>query len=316
MERMNKKTIRIFDAHCDTASALWETGGSLRKNCGHVDLSRAAEYGGYLQFFAIFTEFPDYHEKYLRILDYLKRQLAENADLVSFCKTGEDADLAAEQGKAAAFFTVEGAELLNCDIGELEKAQEAGLAAVNLTWNHANALAGSNAERPEQGLTDQGRDFVRCCERLGVLVDVSHLSDPGFWDVIEMAEKPMIASHSDSRALCAHPRNLTDKQFQALCGTGGVVGINLFSLFLGEKPTVRTAVDHMEHFLELGGERHLGLGADFDGCNALPEGISGIQSMDAVYEEMLRRNFSRETADNIFFGNFRRILSQIKRGSI
>lgn len=173
--------------------------------------------------------------------------MAANADLAAFCRTGAEAEAAFRSGRRAAFLSVEGAELLDCSLERLEEAHAMGVRAVNPTWNHVNALSGTNAEEPERGLTPQGRVFVRKMERLGMLVDVSHLSDPGFWDVAEELSGPFFASHSNARAVFSHPRNLTDEQFTAIIDHNGVVGLNLYANFLGERADLDTAIAHLEH---------------------------------------------------------------------
>jgi membrane dipeptidase len=135
---------------------------------------------------------------------------------------------------------------------------------------------------------------------------VSHLSERGFWDVMELAEKPVMASHSDARALKNHSRNLTDRQFTAIIENGGIAGLNLYAGFLGENPTVETALDHLEHFLDLGGAKHLCLGFDLDGCDTLPAGMGGIGDAYLVYDGLLRRNWSEAVAQDIFYHNLER----------
>ena len=174
--------------------------------------------------------------------------------------------------------------------------------AVNLTWNYANALSGSNADRPEEGLTEKGRAFVRRCRELGVLPDMSHISEKAFWDVYELGGV-MFASHSNSKSVYCHRRNLTDEQFAAISETGGVAGLNLYAEFLGENATCDTVIAHAERFLSLGGEKAVAIGADLDGCDALPEGISGIQDMEKLYEAFLKKNYSESLLRDIFFNN-------------
>ena len=206
---------------------------------------------------------------------------------------------------------MEGAELLDCSLERLEEAHAMGVRAVNPTWNHVNALSGTNAEEPERGLTPQGRAFVRKMERLGMLVDVSHLSDPGFWDVVEELSGPFFASHSNARAVFSHPRNLTDEQFTAIIDHNGVVGLNLYANFLGERADLDTAIAHLEHWLELGGERTVALGGDLDGCSSLPEGITGIQDLDRLWERLLQRNYSEALVRALFFENLMRVVSEV-----
>ena len=200
---------------------------------------------------------------------------------------------------------------LDAYLERLEEAHAMGVRAVNPTWNHVNALSGTNAEEPERGLTPQGRVFVRKMERLGMLVDVSHLSDPGFWDVAEELSGPFFASHSNARAVFSHPRNLTDEQFTAIIDHNGVVGLNLYANFLGERADLDTAIAHLEHWLELGGERTVALGGDLDGCSSLPEGITGIQDLDRLWERLLQRNYSEALVRALFFENLMRVVSEV-----
>ena len=205
----------------------------------------------------------------------------------------------------------QGGELLDCSLERLEEAWRLGVRAVNLTWNHANDLSGSNAEETDRGLSAQGRAFVDQMGRLGMLVDVSHLSDPGFWDVAERVDGPFLASHSNSRAVFSHPRSLTDAQFTAIIDHNGVAGLNLYARFLGERADVDTVVAHLEHWLELGGEQNVCLGGDLDGCSLLPEGIKGIQDLDRLWERLLQRNYSEALLRALFFENLMRVVSEV-----
>ena len=245
--------IPYFDAHCDT---IWRcmaasggdggaelppalrTGSGLLRNGGHVDLTRDALFARRGQFFALYDDvkrLPDgtAWRRCCQMHDWFTAQLAENSGRIALCRSGAEADAAVAAGKTAAFLSVEGADLLDCGIGQLQTAAGWGVRLVNMVWNHANVLSGSCADDPDRGLSPQGRDFLRELERLGVYADVSHLSDPGFWDVFRMTERPMVASHSDARALCPHRRNLTDDMFRAVRDTDGVVGLNLYRDFVG-----------------------------------------------------------------------------------
>ena len=295
---MERYAIDLFDGHCDAVFLRYLSGGGLRRNDGHVDLERMGKYRRCAQFFALFGEL-------------FEREMAANADLAAFCRTGAEAEAAFRSGRRAAFLSVEGAELLDCSLERLEEAHAMGVRAVNPTWNHVNALSGTNAEEPERGLTPQGRVFVRKMERLGMLVDVSHLSDPGFWDVAEELSGPFFASHSNARAVFSHPRNLTDEQFTAIIDHNGVVGLNLYANFLGERADLDTAIAHLEHWLELGGERTVALGGDLDGCSSLPEGITGIQDLDRLWERLLQRNYSEALVRALFFENLMRVVSEV-----
>lgn len=310
------ETIDLFDGHCDTISRCYERGGNVRENDGQMDLLRTRKYRRYAQFFAIFgdeTTTPGLPlwELYRREYAVFQRELLHNADLVEHCRTAAEAEAAFAAGKSAAFLSVEGAELLDCDLGRLEEAYQMGVRAVNLTWNHQNALSGTNAEASDQGLTEQGLAFVRRMNELGMLVDVSHLSDPGFWDVANLCKGPFLATHSNARAVFSHPRNLTDAQFTAIIEHHGAVGLNMFPAFLGEHANMDTVITHLEHFLALGGEQTVALGGDWDGISATPAGLRGIQDMDRLYERLLRQNYQETLVRDLFYNNLMRVVNEV-----
>lgn len=308
--------IDLFDAHCDTILRCYLQGGGFRRSPGHLDLERTRKFGHYAQFFACFGEPEDMPGRalwdvFLEEVALFHREIEANADLAAFCRTAQDAERARGAGRSAAFLSAEGAELLDCDLDKLRRAHELGVRAVNITWNHPNALSGTNAEEPQRGLSEQGRAFVQEMERLGMLVDVSHLSDPGFWDVMETVRGPVIATHSNSRAVFFDPRNLTDAQFTAIIEHHGVTGLNMYAGFLGEDPDVDTVIAHLEHFLALGGEENVALGGDWDGCTRLPRGFTGIHDMDKLYEALLRRNYREDLVRGVFYTNLMRVVSEV-----
>jgi len=304
--------IPLFDAHCDTISAIaLYSGGCLRENKLHVDLMRAGAYRPYAQFFALWAP-PDLIAQegnksvFCREYRVFQREMKINEDKIVHCRTMEEARRAAAAGKAAAFLSVEGAQLLGCSLQGLRTAWRLGVRAINLTWNRSNILSGAHDHEPERGLSHAGRLFVLEMQKLGILVDVSHLSERGFWDVMELAKRPVLASHSNARALKNHTRNLTDRQFTAIIETGGVAGINLYAGFLGNDPSVDEALDHIEYFLDLGGAKHICLGFDLDGCDTLPAGFRGIEDAYLLYDGLLRRNWNETVARDIFYHNLER----------
>ncbi len=296
----------VLDGHCDTASLLLHRGGSLAENEGHVDLARAARLDGYAQFFALFTAMRGGEGSQSELLERMYRnlmeQLAANPDRIRLCLSAAEVERAVEGGFAAALVSIEGAEGIDCDPGRLQHAWDLGVRMISLTWNHVNALAG--CQGTDVGLTEQGREFVRRAQRLGMLIDVSHLSDRGFWDLCDITEGPIVASHSNARAVCGHPRNLTDDMFRQIVQTGGTAGINLYGDFLteGETCTLEDVWRHAAHFLSLGGAKHLALGGDLDGCRRLPEPVTGVDGYRDVIGCLLAHGLSeRETADISFY---------------
>ena len=297
--------LALFDAHCDTLYEMRRQGQRFERNQLHIDLLRGRRYAPWAQFFAIFEY--DFAGQYGLFLETLR----ENDTHMQFCRTATDAKKAAEAGKMAAFLSVEGAEVLGCDPDRLTEARELGVRMVTLTWNHENALSGTHVEAVDQGLTELGRRFVRRCRDLGVIVDVSHISEPGFWDVAEELTGPFVASHSNAFALCPHSRNLTDGQFLAIVKAGGVAGLNLYGALIGERPDVAGTISHIEHFCGLGGERSVAIGADLDGCDSLPRGIAGIEDLEKLAEGLLRKNYAEALVHDIFYNNLFRVVDEV-----
>ncbi len=307
--------IPYFDGHCDTISRCERTGQPLRENDGQLDLARLGAYGKAAQVFAIFCDGAQppadgMFAECVRQRSLFARELEKNADVAAPCRTGDDVRRANAGGKLAALLSCEGAELLDCDPDKLDWAREAGIRAVNLTWNHANMLAGSNREEMERGLSDRGRAFVREAQRRGILIDVSHCSDAAFWDLMRLTERPVAATHSNARAVCAHPRNLTDEMFRAVAETGGVVGVNFYAYFVapdGNAP-MDALLRHFDHFLSLGGEKHLALGGDLDGCETLAGGLMGAQDLPLLWEALRRRGYGEALLADIFYNNWLRMI--------
>ena len=303
----------VFDLHCDTAQALlgedMNSAGSLRKNTLHIDLDRAKNLPGYCQCFACFTT-PMMEEwgkvspivVFERELATIQREVAANSDVISLAYSARQIEENRRKGKMSAVLTLEGTAGIGFDPELLEDLYAIGFRITSLGWNESNPLAGSHATG--EGLTDLGRTYVKKAQQVGMLMDVSHLSDRGFWDMMDITTAPILATHSNSRAVHDVSRNLTDDMFKAICATGGVAGLNLYADFLGPNASLDTACDHIFHFLELDPSgRHIALGGDLDGCETLPEGFGGVQSYPALAQRLLERGLSEETVMDIFWNN-------------
>ena len=324
--------ISYFDAHCDTLYRCLETGVGgeldygatreeqlayfaqskyLRQNGGHVDLQRGKKFARYGQVFALFGDgkYPPADGMWAlcnRIHDFFLQQMEENADLVRHCRNGAEIDNAVENGKIAALLSIEGADLIDCDPSKIETVAQWGVRLLNPVWNRANCLSGSHIAESERGLSEQGRGFIRELYRNHIYPDVSHLSDRGFWDLVEMGEGPIVASHSNARVLCPHSRNLTDDQFCAIRDSGGVVGINLYRNFVGDD-SMESLVAHVEHFLHMNGEKTVCLGGDLDGCEVLAAGMEGAQDIPRLYEALSARGYDKTLLEDLFWNNLRRL---------
>lgn len=304
--------IPYFDAHCDTVSRGEYHSWDLKENPGHIDLQRSRALGRYAQFFALFGEVNEVPEGQMwnvccALHDRLLGELAKNSDRAVLCRTGEEIDAAVNGGKIAAILSIESADLLDCRIERIETVAAWGTRFMNLTWNDPNAISGTNCRERDRGLSAHGKDFVRELEANRIYADVSHLSDAGFWDLMKMARRPVVASHSNARALCDHSRNLTDDMFRAIRDSGGVVGLNFYRTFVGGSGDMDALIAHMEHFLELGGEKTVCFGSDMDGCNPLVAGIDGLQSVGNLYEQLRQRGYHESLLEDLFWNNLRRL---------
>ena len=315
--------IPVFDLHCDTALALLgKTGneaGNLKHNSLHIDLDRAAKLEAYCQCFACFTT-PDMQQwmkvspivVFERELATIQREVDKHKRMIRLAYCAEDVEANRDSGKMSAILTIEGPAGFDFDPELLENLHQIGFRMSTLGWNEKNVLTGSNVTGG--GLTDKGREYVKEAQRLGILVDVSHISDEGFWDIMEITQAPVAASHSNSRFVCNHSRNLTDDMFRAICRTGGVAGINQYAEFLGEHPTLDTVCDHVLHLLELDPDgKHIALGGDLDGCEAFSEGFEGIQSYPSLAQRLLERGLTEDMIRDIFWNNALNVLRSVQK---
>lgn len=308
----------VFDLHCDTALALLDRQcrpcEALAKRPGHIDLERAGKLPGYAQLFAFFTTpgmdstgtFPP-EQIFDAMLQNLRRELEVNGDRIAQARTAEEIRSTVDAGKVAAIFSLEGPAGIGFDPGRLDELAQWGFRMTTLTWNEQNPLAGSH--RTGGGLTAQGREYVKKAQGLGMAIDVSHLSDAAFWDIMDVTQKPVSASHSNSRAVCPESRNLTDAQFRAIMETGGVAGLNVYTAFLGKDPvTLEDACAHILHWLELGGQKHIALGGDLDGCETLPRGFTGVDCWPVLAEALRDKGVTEQILEDLFWNNAMRML--------
>lgn len=280
----------IIDGHCDVLLKLWGKGRSFQESEElHIDMKKWRKSHVQVQAFAIFVPdtIPneDYFEAAKEMLRLFKEEIIEANEDVMHIKTKSDLENLAPNQKGA-LLTLEGCHPIGNDIEKLRFFIEEGVRLVGLTWNNANAVAGTCVEKTEQGLTPFGKEVVDLLNEEEIWVDVSHLSIPGFYDVIEQADH-VIASHSNARALSPHVRNLNDDQIEALVKKDGLMGITYVPTFLRdpEYATVEDVEEHLAYVLDKKGENILCLGSDFDGIPSTVEGLGNIQETN----ELLKR---------------------------
>lgn len=303
----------VFDLHCDTALALLgedlNSAGDLRHNNLHIDLERAGELPGYAQCFACFTTpyMEQWHSVspitvFERELATIQREVDRSREQISLVYSAAEAEENRKNGRMSAILTIEGPAGFGFDPALLEDLYKIGFRITTLGWNEQNPLTGSH--KTGGGLTDLGREYVKEAQRLGMVIDVSHISDEGFWDIMDITQAPVIASHSNSRAVCSVSRNLTDDMFRAICQTGGVAGFNQCAPFVGQAPDLDASCDHFLHFMELDPNgKHIALGGDLDGCDELPKGFNGIQDYPKLARQLLDRGLTEDNVYDIFWNN-------------
>lgn len=312
----------ICDCHCDTLTELYNKNASLYENEQHFDIKRQIALGGGLQFCAIYvpTEVFRYQGglRYtLCLLDKYNQEikkLHENGIDVLQVRTAEDAGNVLKH-KAATLLAIEEGGAIDGSLEALRCLYELGVRAMTLTWSNRNNIAdGINEEATGSGLTLFGKQVVAEMNRLGMLVDVSHISTAGFWSVIETSTKPIIATHSNAKSLCSHPRNLNDEQIKALAQNGGLAGITFAGQFLEEdwsNACIESVYKHIDYMLNIiGNDDHIGFGSDFDGISHPPYNIQGVQDYKPLIE-YLSKYYSDETINKITHQNVINLLQKV-----
>ncbi|MCI9047845.1 MAG: membrane dipeptidase [Hungatella sp.] len=328
--------MKAADMHCDTIYELYEdhkNGGnaSIRSNSLHLDLEKMAKGGYCLQNFAIFVHLEKQEKPFecaMEMIDTFYQEMEANKDLIGVVKNCREMEENQAKGRLSAMLTLEEGGACQGKLSYLRDFYRLGVRMMTLTWNFPNQLGHPNRiimEGPkkgcypdtEHGLTETGLEFLEEMERLGMIIDVSHLGDQGIWDVFSHTTKPFVASHSNARALASHPRNLTDEMIRSLGQRGGVAGINYCPAFLRdwsgeEKPKslVEDMVRHMRYMADLGGIGCVGLGSDFDGITGdLEMGDAGM--LPLLEAEMRRQGFAASEIEAVFYKNVFRVYKDI-----
>lgn len=313
--------MRAVDLHCDTLSALLRRerrgeSASLRANELHVDIGKLRRGGHLLQCFAVFVDLAEGAplEDALAQIDLFYRCMEECKDDIAPVTTWAELEEARRAGRLSAMLTAEEGGMCFGEPALLRMLHRLGVRMMTLTWNHENELGWPNRVRegrPEpRGLKERGFAMLAEMERLGVIVDVSHLSDGGFWDVCRAAKKPFVASHSNARAVCGHVRDLTDDMLRALADRGGVAGLNFYPPFLGGASVAHMAAQ-IEHMRRVGGIGCVALGSDFDGIELTPAGMDDCSRLPLLEAELRRRRFTEDEIESVFCGNALRLLREL-----
>jgi membrane dipeptidase len=248
-------------------------------------------------------------------LDVVHAFVARHPEHLTFAKTADDVRRAKREHRIAIFAAVEGGHAIEDSLEKLQALYDRGARYLTLTWNNGNSWAGSSNGvdgTRTGGLTAFGRDVIRTMNRIGMIVDVSHVSAETLADVLSVSNVPVIASHSSARALNDHSRNLTDDQLRAIASAGGVINVNFYPKFIDSRHPepigADRVIDHIEHIAEVAGVDHVGLGSDFDGITAVPVGLEDVRGMPRIAELLLDRGWSAAEIAQVLGGNMLRLL--------
>jgi len=314
------KTPYVIDGHCDSIIHFVKGERTLQdpSEGGHWDIPRAGRAGVALQFLAAYIE-TEYKpsmaiSRGLQLIEGARRFIADHPDEVFFVQGKQDLTRIPDPERLGILLSVEGGEILGQNLFMLNIIYQLGVRALGLTWNQRNAIADGVGEAETQSrLTTFGREVVMRMNDLGMLIDVSHLNEAGFWHVLELSKDPIVASHSCAKALCNHPRNLTDQQLRALAQHKGVVGVNFYPVFLKETGPVtrKDVVRHICHIAEVAGVETVGLGSDFDGIAEVPEGLEHVGDYAKLIDDLTKVGFSTKEVEMISGRNFMRLLLNV-----
>lgn len=308
------------DMHCDTIYKLYNLKKegksiSLLKNDLCIDVEKLKKGGYALQNFAMFVdqgETSDPNATAWEMIEVYRSCLEECAGVMAPAYSAQDVEKNIADGRISAMLTIEEGAVCRGSAEELRRFYDAGVRMITLTWNYENEIGFPNSREPEKnalGLKERGRELVEKMQELGIVVDVSHLSDGGFWDVCRLAGRPFVASHSNSRAVCTHPRCLTDEMLRALAERGGVAGLNYYPEFLSDGSdggTLSRIGKVARHMTDVGGIECLGLGSDFDGFDGKTQ-LSSAGRLPLLAWQLHREGFSDDEIEKIFIKNVLRV---------
>ena len=336
--RIHKEAI-VVDTHIDTTMMLGREGWDFMvrhspvkgEDSNHVDLPRIKEGGLDAAFFSIYMPGtitgPEAVKRALILTDHVRSLAEQHPNEIVLATTAAEVRAAHKAGKFAALMGMEGGHLIDDNLAVLRDYQRLGVRYLTLSHSVNTNWSDSSGDTPKHnGLTDFGKDVVRELNRLGMLVDISHVSDKTFWDAMETSRAPLVASHSSMRAISGHPRNMTDDMVRALGAKGGVVMIHntrsflsdelyqagLKNVPLAERPAVswEKIIEHIDHAVKLVGATHVGLGSDFDGTT-VPDGMDDVSMLPKITARLLEMNYSEQDVKNILGENILRLLEKV-----
>ncbi len=364
----------LLDAHADTPQRFTDEGWHLADtlNGGHLNLAAARQGDLAGEFFAIWPEPRQwrghYAERALSLIEAVHEQVRRAPDHLALCRSADDILAAHASDRFAVLLGLEGGHAIENSLDRLRQFFDLGVRYMTLTWANSNEWADSSGDLDDpavhhHGLTSFGREVIREMNRLGMMVDVSHVSDATFADVLAVSSAPVLASHSSARALTASPRNLTDAMIRAIAASGGAVMVNFYPAFIDERwrsawnalaperdleharlhqaceerglpvthalanaidksfaarisrPPLSALIDHIDHICRIAGPSHVGLGSDFDGICALPEGLDSAADLPRIADALTHRGYSEPQLRGVLGGNLLRVMRLVEQAA-
>jgi membrane dipeptidase len=303
----------IIDSHCDTSLKLLK-GNGINDISNQFTLNNALNYYKYIQFFAMYIE-PEYvNGSELKLctdlIDLVKKEVQKNSDLIKIITNRVELEkyITDERKKLGIVLTVEDGVCLEGNIDNLVKLYNEGIRVLGLTWNYKNQVGSGCLESEDKGLTNFGKEVVKKMNELGIIIDVSHLSEKSFYDVIKISHRAVIASHSCSKAICDNKRNLSDEQIKIISENGGMIGVNFYKKFLSKdvsKADTICLAQHIKHICDIGGKECVGLGSDYDGMKKEDTviGLEDNSKLINLIQILKMEKFSDEDIERIMWKN-------------
>jgi len=314
-----------IDLHCDTIYRIYKEDKyiNLYSNDFHVDLKKLVKSNTLGQFFALFIDMDEdtiktknHFQQCLAMLDKFYEEIEKNSDIIAVAKNYKEMNENEKQNKISAFLTIEEGGVIGDNLYNLRNLYRLGVRLITLTWNYPNYIGYPNYKKKytDKGLTNFGKDFIKEMNNLGMIIDVSHLSDGGFYDVANISKQPFVASHSNARSIKKHSRNLTDDMIKILANKGGILGINFCSAFLGNGKMSRIddIIKHIKHIRNIAGIDILALGSDFDGIGDNLE-VKNAGETDKIIDSLNKNGFTSNDIEKIFYKNATRVIREIMK---
>lgn len=310
--------MKLIDLHCDTIDKLMDFNSNLYKNDFSVDILKLKNCNSLAQVFAIYFDLENYkknpYNRFKNMYDKFLNEINKNKEYILIARSYEDILKNFEQKRLSAIISIEEGEALNANIKNLYDVYEKGVRLITLTWNYENSIGYPHCKKGYENfkLKPFGVELINQMNNLGVIIDVSHLNDGGFYNVSEISTKPFVASHSNSRQITNVSRNLTDDMIKVLSNKGGVMGINFCNYFLGNSKIskIDDIIKHINHIVNVGGIDVVSIGTDFDGISNIVE-INDISEMDKLYYALLNSGYNEDEIDKMMYKNALRVIRDV-----